>query len=136
MVVQSTSLNMIIVNECFDHNKTMLNNNRENISFEILGNYVLDTICFLTEQGFKYYFPAMVRLALLGEGEKCYLNQFLFHLSTNPNCMSFTKDESDFVCTVLEYILYNRIAAIEEQKDTDLLLKTIEIWQVYKNTGA
>jgi hypothetical protein len=81
------------------------------------------------EKGFKYYFPALVRLALEGTGDEYYIDQFLFHITQNSNCISFTDEQSLFVVKVLEHLLENKAEEIERNLDADNLLNAIERWK-------
>lgn len=115
--------------ECRDHNETLLANTRENISYDVLGNPAWDPICFVNHPGFKYYFPAMVRLAIYGTGNEYYIDQFLFHITENTSCVSFDDQQSSFVLKVLEYMLENKSEEIEVNLDADDILNAIERWE-------
>jgi hypothetical protein len=112
--------------ECRDHNETLLVNTREEITFNELGNPGWDPICFINEDGFKYYFPALVRLALTGYGEEYYITQFLFHITENASCTGFSKEQSEFVVKVLEYIAENRSGELDEFAEADDVLNAID----------
>ena len=115
--------------ECKDHDDTLLANTREKVSYEVLGNPGWDPICFVNEEGFKYYFPALVRLALEGTCDEYYIDQFLFHVTQNSSCTSFSDEQSVFVEKVLEYLLEHKAEDIERNLDTDDLLAAIEHWK-------
>lgn len=66
--------------ECAEHNATLLAHTPDTITLEQLGNPGWDPICYVDTQGYHYYMPGLVRLAL-GRGRDFYLGQFLFHLS-------------------------------------------------------
>ncbi len=114
--------------ECRDHDKALLANTREKISYDILGNPGWDPICFINEPGFKYYFPAMVRLALEGTGNEYYIDQFLFHITQNAHCMSFSEAQSLFVVKVLDCLIEKKTEEIDANLDSDDLLSAIERW--------
>jgi hypothetical protein len=115
--------------ECRDHNDTLLGTTREDITFNELGNPGWDPICFINEEGFKYYFPALVRLALTGYGDEYYITQFLFHITWNTSCMGFTKEQSEFVVKVLEYLVENRAVELDEYAESDDVLNAAELWR-------
>ena len=48
--------------ECLEHDQTLLNCDVDSIGLEALGNPGWDPLCFCTEEGFRYYMPALVRL--------------------------------------------------------------------------
>ncbi len=114
--------------ECREHDDTLLAHTRETISFDQLGYPGWDPICFVNEAGFKYYFPAMVRLALGGTGETYYLDQFLFHITQNTRCNNFNEAQAAFVLKFLEYLLENRSDEIDDQLDGDDLLNAMVHW--------
>lgn len=114
--------------ECRDHNETLLGTTREAITFNELGNPGWDPICFVNEAGFKYYFPALVRLALTGYGDEYYITQFLFHITQNANCTGFSKNQSEFVVKVLEFLIENRSAELDMFLESDDVLNAIELW--------
>jgi hypothetical protein len=95
----------------------------------VLGNPGWDPLCFADEPGFRYYFSAMVRLALQSTPNEDYIDQFLFHLTINVNCMSFNTEQAAFVRKVLEYLLEIKAEEIESHLDADQLLNAIEMWQ-------
>jgi hypothetical protein len=119
--------------ECRDHDKTLLAHTRENISYEELGNPAWDPICFVNEDGFKYYFPALIRLALAGTGKDYYIDQFLFHITQNSSCKPFSREQSGFVVKVLEYLLENKTDEIDNCLDTDDIFNAIDLWTERKN---
>jgi hypothetical protein len=114
--------------ECRDHNETLLGTTREEITFDELGNPGWDPICFINEDGFKYYFPALVRLALNGTGNEYYITQFLFHITENASCKGFSKEQSAYVVNILEYLIENRSKELDDYAETDDVLNAIELW--------
>ncbi len=115
--------------ECRDHDITLRAHNREQIGFDILGNPAWDPICFVNQAGFKYYFPALARLALDGTGNEYYVDQFIFHVTQNKRCGSLNKDQSALVLKVLEHLLEYKREEIEFNLDADDILNAIERWR-------
>lgn len=69
--------------ECAEHDELLRARNRETLALEDVGNAAWDPICFVTAEGFRYYLPALVRLALSPADARNagpYLSQLLFHL--------------------------------------------------------
>ena len=64
--------------ECEGHNQTMSLYTPETITLAVLGNPGSDPMCFANDQAFRYYLPAMIRLAFDAD---YYLDQLLFHLN-------------------------------------------------------
>lgn len=67
--------------ECADHDRTLQAFDPGTIGLEQLGSPAWDPMCFVTVEGFLYYFPAMVRLVVERSGNDAYLEQFLFHVT-------------------------------------------------------
>jgi len=65
--------------ECAEHDATFLVHTPETIGLEQFGDAGWDPICFLSEQGYAYYMPALARIVLSAPAE--YLGAFLSHLS-------------------------------------------------------
>jgi hypothetical protein len=118
--------------ECAEHDATFQAYTPDSISLNELGNPGWDPMCFATDEAFKFFFPAMVRLALEGTGDTYYLNQFLFHIiedgPRNRRWETFSKNQRRFVVQVLEALLEQRAAEIDNNLDADGILTTIEIW--------
>ena len=118
--------------ECAEHEAIFQARTPDSIGLEQLGTPSWDSMCFATDQAFKYYFPAMVRLALEGTGETYFLDQFLFHLvgdgPRNRRWTSFSTDQRRYVVEVLEALLAARAAEIDQNLDSDSILKALEIW--------
>lgn len=49
--------------ECAEHDETLRNETLESLSYDHL-RPGWDPLCFINPEGFQYYFPALVRLAL------------------------------------------------------------------------
>ena len=118
--------------ECAEHNETLLAHTPETIGIEELGNPGWDPLCFATDEAFEYYFPAMVRMALEGTGERYYVDQFLFHLIgdglRNRRWKAFSPEKRAFVLRVLEELLAHKSEEIERNLNSDDLINAIEIW--------
>ena len=118
--------------ECAEHDETLNCYDRDNISREALGNGGWDPVTFTTEAGFKYYFPALVRVALTATGDDYYLDQFLFHLNykgdENRFWLAFNKEQRDFTHNVLLHLLDSRAEEIEVNMNSDDLMTAIALW--------
>ncbi|MEW6079067.1 MAG: hypothetical protein AB1724_14745 [Thermodesulfobacteriota bacterium] len=121
--------NYLHCEECKDHDDVLSAHTRESITYKELGNAVWDPIAFINEKGFKYYFPALVRLALYGKDEEYYIDQLLFHLNENKNCNLFNKEESLFVINLLSFLKDNRYNEIELNMDLEELEKALLLWK-------
>jgi hypothetical protein len=68
--------------ECAEHDDVLCSRDITSLRVEDVNNAAWDPICFLTTEGFRYYLPALVRLALESSTsqDSWYLPQLLFHL--------------------------------------------------------
>lgn len=118
--------------ECFDHDQTLLTHNVKSIGWDELGNAGWDPLCYVTPQGFIYYFPALVRLCLESDETNYYLSQFLFHLICdgykNQFVEVFNLQQRQFVVDFLTYLIESKAELIEQYGDTDNLFLAIDIW--------
>lgn len=118
--------------ECAEHDETFRVHTPATIGLSELGSPAWDPVCFATDPAFRYFFPALVRLAWAGTGDTYYLGQFLFHLRAdgrrNSRWKAFSVEQRRFVVELLEAFLEERAAEIENNLDTDSLLEAIAIW--------
>lgn len=117
--------------ECAEHDETLRRESIESLSYENL-RPGWDPLCFISPEGFQYYFPALVRLTLEGTGENYFIDQLIFHLELdgkrNSRYLQFTPEQRSFVVRLLIYLIETRAVEIEENFDTDALFRTVEIW--------
>jgi hypothetical protein len=117
--------------ECAEHDETLQRRDPESLEFEELSP-AWDPMCFVTDEAFLYYFPALVRLALGGAGDTYYVGQLLFHLTTdgakNRRWKSFSPIQRQYVVQLLEHLVETRAGEIDENRDTDNIFRAIEIW--------
>ena len=110
--------------ECAEHNETLSTHTADTISLAELGNPGWDPICFIESiEGFKYYIPAMTRLAC-GVGDNYYLDQFLFHLN-NERVGLLSTQERCVLAGFLESLIELMPDEIERNLDTDVVLERI-----------
>lgn len=117
--------------ECAEHDATLQRRHPQSLKIEDL-TPGWDPICFVTDAGFRYYFPGLVRLAVEGRGDSYYLDQFLFHLTSdglrNRRWQSFSPEQRRYVVRLLDYLLESHADEIEQNRDVETLLTAIEIW--------
>ena len=122
--------------ECAEHDETLRSYDLDSLSYEQLSP-AWDPFCFITPEGFSYYFPALVRLALEGTGETYFIDQFLFHLEydgpQNARFQAFSKEQRQFVARVLDYLLEHRAKEIDANFDANNLLRTMTVWSEPNN---
>ncbi len=119
--------------ECAEHEAVLQGHNPDNIGLAQLGNPGWDPLCYCSAQGIRYYFPALVRLALDARDENYYLDQLLFHLlydgPDNRLLGLFSPQQRDYVANFLTFLMETRAAQIEQMGDASQLLEAILLWQ-------
>lgn len=114
--------------ECSDHDQTLLARDLDTLSLADVGNPGWDPICFITDEGFRYYFPALARLALT----ETYVDQLLFHLTydgpRNRRVLACSPAQRRAVSALLRHILETRAQLVDEYHCGDELLQAIEYW--------
>lgn len=119
--------------ECADHEAALQRHDPDSIGLETLGSPAWDPLCYCSDEAFRYFFPALVRLALDPHDDHYYLDQLLFHLCWdgpgNVRVCAFTAAERTFVHDFLLHLLDTRAGQIERMGDADLLLQAIDIWR-------
>jgi hypothetical protein len=118
--------------ECAEHDETLRSHTPDTIGLGELGSPAWDPICFATDEAFQYYFPALAKLALKGNGDTYYFDQFLFHIimdgPRNRRWKVFNYEQRKVVVQVLESLLEQKTEEIERNHDADKILEALEIW--------
>lgn len=118
--------------ECAEHDDTLRAYTPETIGPDQLGNPGWDPICFVVPEAFKYYFPALVRLALDSESGNSYLDQFLFHVTYQGEesrfFSHFSKAEREITLAVLEHIKFYLSERIKDWNLEQDLDNAIKLW--------
>ncbi len=73
--------------ECDDHNNTLKRYERRTLPVSVVTNPAWDAFCFITPEGYRYYYPRLCELAY-GRGTDYFLDQFLFHLENRRHLLS------------------------------------------------
>jgi hypothetical protein len=118
--------------ECFDHNETLSSSDVDKIGLRELGNPAWDPMCFITDQGYQYYFPAIIRLCINSTMDDYYIGQFLFQITydgeSNRHLRQLTDEQRIFVYQFCAYLLEEKIKVIHVCGDEDLLELAIYLW--------
>ena len=126
--------------ECLDHDEVLRSRDLETLGLADVGGGGWDPICFISAEGYAYYFPAFARLALSApdaEGE-WYGPQFLSHLIYNAENMydvernsryeKFTPEQRMAVVELLKHMLETRAELLDNYMSADRWLTAFEIW--------
>lgn len=119
--------------ECAEHDETLRRFDPDTIGLTELGNPGNDPMCYVTPEAFRYYFPALVRLALdSGSGPDSYLGPFLFHVlndgENNLSFRNFTKPQREATLAVLRHLRTNKARDIEAWALQGELDDAIALW--------
>ena len=118
--------------ECAEHDETLRSFDRDSIGLEQLGNPGWDPMCFVNPEGFLYYLPAMVRLALSSRGQEGYLDQFLFHLTYEGEKSRFfghfSGPQRRAVLEVLRWIGENMTGLVREWSLEGEMDEALALW--------
>jgi hypothetical protein len=120
--------------ECAEHDEVLRSHDVDTLRIEHIGNPGWDPICFISTEGFTYYFPALARLALAepDNAHGWYGGQLLFHLCSdgrrNERLQACTPEQRRAVVEFLHHLAESRASLAESELSTDDLFQAIEIW--------
>ena len=118
--------------ECAEHDDTLKAFTPETITREALGHAGWDPMTFATDTGFRYYLPALIRMALTRKDDDYYIDQFLSQVirdgPRNSRWMACTAEERAVVLKALLALLEERTEEVDNSLDADRLTQAIEIW--------
>jgi hypothetical protein len=117
--------------ECAEHDRTLQQHDPANLGLDQL-HPGWDPMCFATPDAFRYFFPALTRLAVEGREERYFIDQLTFHLvhdgQRNARWAVFTSAQRRFVVELLSHLIETRAGEIDDKGDTDSVLRALEIW--------
>ena len=94
--------------ECEEHDRLLRSRSIETLRIQDIENPGWDPLCFISAEGFKYYFPALARITLSGSEDDCYCNQLLFHLtyqgSNNRHFVACDEAQKQAVLALLTHL--------------------------------
>ncbi len=117
--------------ECAEHDEVLRSRDVDTLRHEDVGNHGWDPICYISPEGFAYYFPALARLALAQPAEPYdwYGWQLLFHLGCDQERIQVcTREQRGSVVGLLHHILETRAQLVDDYVCADALLSAIEDW--------
>jgi Family of unknown function (DUF6714) len=121
--------------EYAEHDALLASRDLDSLRLEDVNNAGRDPICFVTAAGFRYYLPALVRLALeSATSENWYLPQLLFHLigdgPQNRRVVCCTVGQQRSIAAVLWHVVETRPELIVRYAIEEDLQRALEIWTV------
>ena len=118
--------------ECAEHDALLRSRDVTTLHFDDVGNPGWDPMCFISAEGFRYYFPALARLALNGHGSNWYIDQLLFYLGysgkENRHLRFFSPPERNAVLMLLQHISLSRAKELKAYFLNDELQTVIRLW--------
>jgi hypothetical protein len=133
--------------ECLDHDEVLRSRDLETLGMADVGSGGWDPICYISAEGYAYYFPAFARLVLDSPDPHWgwYGPQFIRHLIYDPNSIvdvesngrfsHFTVDQRMAVAEILEHLMETRAELVDACMCADNLLYAHEIWSETEATG-
>ena len=120
--------------ECAEHDELLRSRDIDTLTVEDVGNPGWDPICFVIEEGFTYFIPALCRLALesVKSPSGWYPPQLLFHLNyqgkENKHLLAASAAQRDAVVQLLIHIEDTRDELVREYGVKEELGLTIGLW--------
>lgn len=100
--------------ECDEHDRTFLQHTRESLSRHALGHPGWNPVTFITPEGYRYYAPALARIALNRKDTSEYLPQFVDDLRGELFSLFDANQRMAFVA-FLEHLRSSRESDIRSQ---------------------
>ena len=122
--------------ECLEHDELLRSRDLDSLKLEDVGNPGWNPVCFITPQGFRYYFPALARLALADPTYEFdwYLPQLLFHLTydgpQSPHLQFCSRQQRRAVAAFLRHMAESRRKRVADARCGDELQRAVELWDV------
>lgn len=119
--------------ECAEHEALLASRDLDSLRVEDVNNAGWDPICFVTAAGFRYYLPALVRLAFeTVTSQDWYWPQLLFHLTydgpQNRRVICCTAAQQQAIAAALWYVVQTQPVLIVRYGSEDDLQRALEIW--------
>jgi len=120
--------------ECAEHDEVLRSRDIDSLRIEDVGNLGWDPVCFTSPQGFAYYLPALVRLALAepAEPHTWYGSQLLFHLCSggrrNERVLACSVQQRRAVVAFLRHLVETRAQLADNHLCAAELFQAIEYW--------
>ena len=115
-----------------EHNATLMSSSIESIGIPELGNQGWDPLCFCSEEGMKYFFPALIRLSIETIKDDFYFEQLLFHLGyqeqENRFLKSCSKEQKEYISIFLDFMINNHAEEIDYNLSTDSAIDVHQLW--------
>lgn len=109
--------------ECLEHDRTLAAHTPATITLKELGSPAWDPMCFANDDAFRYYMPALIRLAFEDE---YYVDQLLFHLNCPGRVEAMTAPEAQAVQAALWALVENKGQTVLDNLNAQFIEQAIE----------
>ena len=121
--------------ECLEHDELLRSRDTETLTIGDVGNMGWDPICFITAEGYAYYFPALARLALAApEAGGGWYGAHLFSTlcldgPRNNRFLACNAKQRKTVVAFLHHVIETRAELVDiNPRAAKSLFEAIEIW--------
>ena len=121
--------------ECQEHDELLRSRDVDTLSFADIGNPGWSPVPFMTAEAIRYYFPALVRVALdpnLKGSPDNYVSLLLSNLSPLKRFALFKTEERESVLALLNHLMGSLSARygfdVDESEELDPLIK---MWSAF-----
>jgi hypothetical protein len=127
--------------ECREHDELLRNHDLDTLTREAVGHAGWDPICFISPEGFAYYFPALARLALVppNDQQDWYLPQLLFHLRHNGHhnerFCHCSLEQRSVVAMFLKHVIDTRPKLLDQHCSVEDAKCVLKIWMPTESAG-
>lgn len=111
--------------ECAEHDATLLMHTRESLPRSALGYPGWNPVSFVTSEGYRYYLPAIARIAMNRKDGSEYLDQFSDDLREEL-FSSFSDEQRSALASFLEYLRVSRDSDIRSFLRPNEILEQLE----------
>lgn len=125
--------------ECAEHDELLRSRDLTALSIEDVGSVGWDPICFISEEGFAYYLPALCRLALDSPVERYgwYGTQLAWHLIVdgpmNRRFMFCSPEQRRAVANFVAHLILTKSDLAEDHCSSEDLIKAHDVWSESAN---
>jgi hypothetical protein len=120
--------------ECAEHDAVLQSRDHDSLRIEDVGKPGWDPICFVTDEGFGYWFPALARLALaeVTADHGWYFEQLLFHLTyegaANRRCLAATPEQREAVAQFIRHVKATRPGLVADYSCESDIQQALATW--------
>ena len=115
--------------ECFEYNELLKSRNLDNLNLEDVCPSS-DPFCFCSDEGIKYFMPALVRLCF--DTNDFFFSQLISHLEKdgkeNSLFASCSEEQKAFISSFIDYMINNYTEKLEQYRCDHAVFRAYEVW--------